>query len=114
MNNPALDPYSPRTLSDTEAFPILDLADYLAGDDRQLPILADQLRAAAENLGFYAIINHGVPQSLIRQTFDETCRFHAQTLETKQSMKVNEHNIGYMAMGASISRASARSPSTLW
>jgi isopenicillin N synthase-like dioxygenase len=107
MSNTALDPYSPRTLSEREAFPVLDLADYLAGDDSQLPILAEQLRDAAENLGFYAIINHGVPQSLIQQTFNETKRFHGQSLETKQSLQVNEHNIGYMAMGASISRASA-------
>jgi len=106
MKNSALDPYHPRSLSEAESFPVLDLAAYLAGDNTQLPILAGQLLDAAENLGFYAIVNHGIPQSLINRTFDEAKRFHALTIECKQSLKVNEHNIGYMAMGASISRAS--------
>ncbi len=100
------DPYQPRSLRDDESFPKLDLGDYLAGQPGAIDVLAEQLRRAEEDLGFYAIVNHGVPQTLIDQTFNEARRFHALPLEAKTALQANEHNIGYMAMAASVSRAS--------
>ncbi|MFT5440932.1 MAG: isopenicillin N synthase-like dioxygenase, partial [Alphaproteobacteria bacterium] len=42
--------------------PILDLGPYLAGDSGALEKLACELRYAQENVGFYFIVNHGMPQ----------------------------------------------------
>ena len=86
--------------------PILDVSRYFAGDMDELPRLGAELRDAFENVGFYYLRGHGVPRSLIEATFAECERFHAQSMEKKLAVRINEHNIGYMAMGGSIARSS--------
>ena len=70
--------------------PIIDLADRA---------VAPKLRAALEDVGFLVLVNHGVPQRLIDQTFAEAKRFHAQPADVKMALRMNEHNNGYMSMG---------------
>ena len=86
--------------------PILDLGGFLAGKPGALEAIAKELQYAAENIGFFFIRGHGVPQYLIDATFAASARFHALPEEEKMTLKANEHNIGYMGHGASISRAS--------
>ena len=86
--------------------PVLDVSGYFAGDRNELPRLGAMLRHAFENVGFYYLRGHGVPRALIAATFAECERFHAQPEEKKQALRINEHNIGYMAMGGSIARSS--------
>ncbi len=74
----------PDELSNEE-IPILDLGPYLAGEDGALERLAAELRYAQENVGFYFIVNHGVPQSLISRTNDNLVRFFDLPDETKRS-----------------------------
>jgi isopenicillin N synthase-like dioxygenase len=86
--------------------PILDVTRYFAGDTADLPRLGAQLRDAFENVGFYYLRGHGVPRSLIHAAFAQCERFHAQPMEQKLAVRINEHNIGYMAMGGSVARSS--------
>jgi isopenicillin N synthase-like dioxygenase len=86
--------------------PILDVSRYFAGDADELPRLGRELRHAFENVGFYTLRGHGVPRALIDAAFAECERFHAQPLEKKLALKINEHTIGYMPMGGSIARSS--------
>jgi isopenicillin N synthase-like dioxygenase len=86
--------------------PVLDVSRYFAGDMDDLPRLGGELRDAFENVGFYSLRGHGVPRSLIDAAFAACERFHAQPPEKKQALRINEHNIGYMAMGGSIARSS--------
>lgn len=79
--------------------PILDVGPYLAGDDGARTELADQLRAACEEVGFYFLINHGISQDLIDTTFEEARRFHALPTETKMLWKQDEHYVGYLPPG---------------
>jgi isopenicillin N synthase-like dioxygenase len=58
-----------------------------------------ELRRALEHIGFFILINHGVPQALIDRTFAEARRFHDQPLDAKLAVRMNEHNNGYMIMG---------------
>ncbi len=74
----------PDELTDEE-IPILDLAPFLAGEDGALERLAAELRYAQENVGFYFIINHGVPRELLSRTNDNLVRFFALPDETKRS-----------------------------
>ena len=90
----------------TSEIPVLDLGDYLAGKPGALAATAEELRHAAENVGFFFIQGHGVPQDLIDATFEASRRFHDLPDDQKMALKANEHNIGYMAYGASVSRAS--------
>ena len=79
--------------------PVIDLEAYLAGAPGAGERLAGELRAALETLGFFILVDHGVPRDLITRTFDEARRFHAQPATAKLALRMNEHNNGYMAMG---------------
>jgi isopenicillin N synthase-like dioxygenase len=89
-----------------ESIPILDLAPYLAGAPGADVRLAAELRGACEEIGFYFITGHGVPQSLIDAAFAEAARFHAQTLADKMALLINDHMIGYLPLGYSTFRSS--------
>ena len=86
--------------------PILDLAPYLAGEPGAEQRLAAELRRACEEIGFYFITGHGVPQDLIDRAFAETARFHAQPLVDKMKLLINDHMIGYLPLGYSTFRSS--------
>jgi isopenicillin N synthase-like dioxygenase len=86
--------------------PILDLGPFLAGATGALDAVATQLYRASTEVGFYYLKNHGVPESLINQTFSESSRFHALPLEQKQGLKLDKNKIGYLEVGSSVTRHS--------
>jgi isopenicillin N synthase-like dioxygenase len=88
-----------RSLGSAATIPLIDVGPYLAGVPGALEAAASELRRALEHIGFFIMINHGVPQRLIDQTFSEARRFHDQPLESKIALRMNEHNNGYMTMG---------------
>ena len=90
----------------TETIPIIDLGPYLAGEPGALDRTAQEMRFALTEIGFYFIVNHGVPRELIRTTFDQVKRFHAQPLDKKMALKLNHHNTGYMPMRGNTLRTS--------
>ena len=71
--------------------PLIDLS-------RSRGDVADALAATLEHVGFFIVVNHGVPEAAIRRIFAEAERFHAQPEAAKQAVLMNEHNNGYMAM----------------
>src|SRR5947207_2345384 len=79
--------------------PVIDVGACFAGRAGALARAAGELRDALENVGFFIIVSHGVPQALIEGTFAEARRFHAQPYEAKMALRMNEHNNGYMSMG---------------
>src|SRR5262249_34100150 len=87
-----------RAITDA-TIPVIDLGPYVAGVPGALEAAAAELRDALENIAFFIIINHGVPEELIARTFAEAKRFHEQPLDAKMALRMNEHNNGYMAMG---------------
>ena len=52
------------------AIPLIDVAGHLGGDAESSRQVATQLRWAFENVGFYYLSGHGVPQSLIDRTYE--------------------------------------------
>jgi isopenicillin N synthase-like dioxygenase len=76
--------------------PLIDVGDYLAGKPGAAEKAAAQLRYAFENVGFYYLAGHGIPQALVDAQYEAAARFHAQPMEEKLKVKVNEHTIGYM------------------
>jgi isopenicillin N synthase-like dioxygenase len=85
--------------------PIIDMGPFLAGEPGALERAARQAGDASEGLGFFFLLNHGVPQSLIDRTFEETERFHSLPLERKMEVKVLEHNLGYLPLGGQTQRS---------
>jgi len=80
------------------SIPVIDVGPFLRGEPGALEAAAVALREALEEIGFFVIVGHGVPDELIARTFAEARRFHAQPLEWKMALRMNEHNNGYMAM----------------
>ena len=96
------------------AIPLIDVSGHLAGDSEAGRKAAAQLRWAFENIGFYYLSGHGVAQSLIDRTYEAAARFHAQPMSKKLTLKVNEHNIGYLPISDAASpqaAAQGRKPS---
>ena len=81
-----------------ESVPVIDVGGYLAGAPGGLDTVAGEIRFALENVGFFVIVNHDVSRDLITRTFKEARRIHALDAGTKMSLRMNEHNNGYMAM----------------
>ncbi len=79
--------------------PVIDVGPCFAGAPGALAATAAILRDTLERVGFFVMVGHGVPQPLIDATFAEARRFHAQPMEAKVALKMNEHNNGYMALG---------------
>jgi isopenicillin N synthase-like dioxygenase len=92
---PSTSAKAPTTMIGGE-IPLIDVADYLAGRPGAAVRAAAELRYAFENVGFYYLAGHGIAQSLIDAQYAEAARFHAQPLEEKLKVKVDEHTIGYM------------------
>lgn len=86
--------------------PSLDVGSYLRGESGALDRLAAQLRRVCEEVGFFSIENHGIPQDLIDRAFAASQRFHALPLERKMEIPLNSDNVGYMPVNASMQRHS--------
>lgn len=79
--------------------PVVDLA----GPEEAI---AAQWRHAFEEVGFAYVVNHGVEAGLIASAFAAARDFHAQPIEAKAALKINAHNIGYLALKGATTRHS--------
>ncbi len=93
--------------------PVLDLAGYQANEPGAVLRLAVELRQALEDVGFFYVINHGIPQVLIDRTFSETARFHALPPEAKTRIAINRDHVGYMGVESEASRTSEHHTGTI-
>ena len=85
-------------MPDANAIPVIDLGPYLAGEPGALDHAAAELRHALTEIGFYSIVNHGVPSALVHEVYRQVARFHARPLEEKLKIKLDKHNVGYLPM----------------
>jgi isopenicillin N synthase-like dioxygenase len=79
--------------------PVIDVGPCSGGQPGGRELVAAELRDALERVGFFVMVNHGVPRELIDRTFSEARRFHDQPMDAKLAIRMNEHNNGYMIMG---------------
>jgi len=83
-------------MPDANAIPVIDLGPYLAGEPGALDHAAVELRHALTEIGFYTIVNHGVPSALVHEVYRQVARFHARPLDEKLKIKLDKHNVGYL------------------
>jgi isopenicillin N synthase-like dioxygenase len=86
--------------------PVIDYGPYFAAEAGALERIAAEVAHACENVGFFYALNHGVPDELIERAFAASRRFHALPLEHKLAVRLDENNIGYLPINASVQGAS--------
>jgi isopenicillin N synthase-like dioxygenase len=82
--------------SKTDQIPILNFSKFLEGDEKAKVALASDLRWIQEKIGFYYIINHGVPPNLIRRAIGQVRALHSLPMEEKIKLKVDKDTTGYI------------------
>ena len=98
--------YAVKDAAAAATIPVIDYGPTFAGEPGALERLAGQVRHACEHIGFLYVLNHGVPQEVVDRGFAASRRFHALPLAQKLKLRLNQNNIGYMPMNASVQAAS--------
>ena len=97
---------------ETRDLPVLDLGDYLSGDESKKQTLAEELRFASETVGFLALKNHGIPQSLLDRAITENERFSALSLDEKLKIQINRDQRGFIPPRATLIKHSTYNANT--
>ncbi len=81
--------------------PLIDLAPLFGNDAGARAATARQIGAACREIGFFYITNHGVPATLVEQTFAQAARFFALPAEQKAQIGIERSacHRGYFMVG---------------
>jgi len=63
--------------------PVIDIAPFLQGTEEGMAQVAEELRRACVEIGFFQIIGHGVEDALVDATYDSARAFFAQSDDIK-------------------------------
>ncbi|KAI0699207.1 2OG-Fe-II oxygenase [Cytidiella melzeri] len=89
-----------RTESTFEEIPIIDLADLRSDVVADRRALANLIRDACVNIGFFYVRNHGVPDEIISKALSSGKRFFALPHLAKEALDIHKSNNykGYTAL----------------
>lgn len=89
----------PRTPT-LDEMPIIDLSS-IDGDESTRKALSAQIKAAAENTGFFYVSNHGIPQDLIEEALQQCKNFFNQSQQDKDRVAFTKAGkfCGYHGVG---------------
>jgi len=90
----------------TRAIPVIDCGPAFRNEPGGLESVARQVRRASQEVGFFYLAGHGVPSAVVDAAFEASREFHAMPIEEKMQLKLDENNIGYLAVNQSMQRAS--------
>ena len=81
------------------ALPVIDLGPLRGGDEAGLAAVANEIRRAAEEVGFFYVANHGIDLELARRAQAVALDFFARPEAEKRRVAVDQRNRGFLAMG---------------
>lgn len=70
--------------------PVIDISPIFSSSLSERQAVAQQVRAAAQNMGFFYIKNHGIPEDVTHDAYEACLAFFRQDMETK--MKATYEN----------------------
>ena len=82
-----------------EEIPVIDFGGFLKGTPEESMQVAQEIRKAAEEVGFFYIRNHGIPESVITQAHRASQSFFSQSQDSKQKIKINSSHHGFLSVG---------------
>ncbi len=85
----------------TDVIPVLDL-----GPGADIDALGAQLRAALTDVGFFFVVDHGVPWPLVERCYEAARELHALDPASLASIPMDTEHGGYLGLGGGTSYAS--------
>jgi len=71
--------------SSSRVIPLVNLQDYLQGDEASKKEFSEQLASAFHNIGFVGVTQHGIPKELISDFYQAAKKFFALPVEEKKN-----------------------------
>ncbi len=83
-----------------DQLPVIDLAPLLSGGAAGLAHTADEIGRACRTIGFFYIVHHGVPETLVSAVFAQAAALFALPAERKMALSIANslNNRGYAAL----------------
>jgi isopenicillin N synthase-like dioxygenase len=91
--------YATAKQVEASAIPVIDVSILRDETPESFARIADALRDAAEQVGFFYIRDHGIDADLISAVFAVAARFYAHDNETKNGVRINANHRGYLRIG---------------
>ena len=82
-----------------EEIPIIDFSGFQAGNEKDSLAVAQQIRNAAKEVGFFYIRNHGISESVIQKAHQAAKLFFSQPSASKRNLKINSNHHGFLSVG---------------
>jgi isopenicillin N synthase-like dioxygenase len=81
--------------------PVVNLADFISGDEKKKAAFVQQLGKAYEDVGFVAVKNHGIPDALISDLYQYVQEFFSLPSDKKRMYEIPElaGQRGYTSFG---------------
>jgi len=83
--------------------PIIDISSLSSTDGTAKAEVAQKIGKACEDIGFFVVVNHGIPKSVIDKAWNKTLEFFDLPLEEKRQLTTDDevkYPYGYSALGA--------------
>ena len=91
--------YAVSKTIEIEKIPVIDVKPLRAGTLENAYSVALEIGQAAEEIGFFYIRNHGVPESVIKQSYSAAKDFFNLPKVVKNNVKINSNHHGYLCFG---------------
>lgn len=86
----------------TTTIPLIDMRGVHENDPASLERAAEAIRRACVDIGFFYIINHGLPQPVIDRAMQASREFFALPFERKSEVAVNKRHRGFHRIGGAL------------
>jgi isopenicillin N synthase-like dioxygenase len=91
--------YAESKTIEVDKIPVIDVSKLRSGTPETAHAVALEIRQAAEEVGFFYILNHGIPEAVIKQAYYVAKEFFNLPKERKDSVKINTNHHGYLSVG---------------